>query len=69
MKMKENINGFNILVTEGNDKDVPVRDIYNSHMWIHNNTVEKNVTNIEHNVHNFITDSEIMDIKNLKIKV
>lgn len=64
--IKENVNGFNMLVTEGNVKDVSIKNRFCSHLWIHNNILYKNHTSLEYDMHRFMTESDIIFIKNQK---
>ena len=61
--IKETVNGFNMLVTYDNEKDVPIKDRYWGHLWIHNNILKKNNTSLKYDVGRFITESEISFIK------
>ena len=64
--IKENVNGFNMLVTNGDEKDVSTKDKYCSHLWIHNNILNKNHTSLKYDVGRFMTESEIIFIKTQK---
>ena len=48
--IKENVNGFNMLVTNGDEKDVSTKDKYCSHLWIHNNILNKNHTSLKYEI-------------------
>ena len=56
--IKENVNGFNMLVTNGDEKDVSTKDKYCSHLWIHNNILNKNHTSLKYDIGRFMTESE-----------
>ena len=60
VKTKNNIGGYNILITEGDEKNASDKDLYSAHLWIHNNILKKNHTFLYDYEHGrFMTDEEI----------
>ena len=67
--IKENVNGFNMLVTNGDEKYISTKDKCCSHLWIHNNILNKNHTSLKYDVGRFMTESEIIFIKDKKLPI
>ena len=53
-------------LSNGDEKDVSTKDKYCSHLWIHNNILNKNHTSLKYDVGRFMTESEIIFIKTQK---
>lgn len=67
---KENVKGYNVLITiddspfELNKKFLKNKDIYDTHLWIHNETIKKNHTKFFDwpKIDTFISQKEIKKI-------
>jgi len=65
VRYKNNLEGVNILITKTSDDTSLKKDraIFNSKLWINDNTILKNHTdNQELKVNNFICDDKIIEI-------
>lgn len=68
VKVKNNIGGYNVLVTEGDEKKINVKDLFSAQIWIHNNILKKNHTFLyEYEDGRFMTEEEIAVIVKGKI--
>lgn len=52
--IKENISKYNVLITNGDKKKVSVKDVFNAHLWIHDNIINKNHITFTYTIDSYI---------------
>jgi hypothetical protein len=61
--MIENVGGYNILITHDRGGKIPLKLLYKTHIWIHNNVIKKNRTFLNLKIGDIATDERIQSIE------